>query len=78
MIDEIFLMGVGLTQDQTDAIMNAVNTERIFQRILCEEGISPLIAEKVLHVTTLDEVDVSNLPLLRLKIRETWEGFMKK
>jgi len=78
MIDETFLKGTGLTQDQTDTIMNAVETERIFQRILCEEGISPLIAEKVLRVTALNEVDGSNIPLMRLKIRETWKDFIKK
>lgn len=78
MIDERYLEGIGLTQDQTTAIMNAVETERVFHRILCEEGISPLIAGKIIKSTAFDEIDVSNLPLLRLKIRQTWEGFITK
>ena len=78
MIDELFLKKIGLNHEQIDTVIRALDSERVFQRILCEEGIPPLIAEKILKATKLQEVNTENLPLMRLKIRETWCDFIRE
>lgn len=76
MIDEKFLNKIGLSQDQKRSIIEALQAERLYHTVLCEEGVSPIIALKIIDATQLTEVDATNELLLRLKVRETWKDFI--
>lgn len=76
MIDGNYLQQIGLTEDQTTLLLDALSREARFRQILLQEGVLPKHVEKVVRHTRIDEIDFDNEPLLREKIRETWSGFM--
>lgn len=76
MIDNVFLQRIGLIEDQITILMDALDKESRYRRILLQEGISPGAVESVIRVTNLEEVDLENEDLLRLKVRAEWNGLI--
>ena len=72
MIDRKFLQQIGLSEDQVTLLADALRKESRYREILLQEGVSPSCVEKVVRVTKLEEVDLSNEDLLREKVRAEW------
>lgn len=77
MIDEKMLNAMGLSPQQIRMVLEAVNAERLYQAILCEEGINPRTAIKIVNYTQLKEINMNNELLVKEKVRDTWSGLMK-
>lgn len=73
MIDRKFLQQIGLSEDQVTLLADALRKESRYREILLQEGVSPSCVEKVVRVTKLEEVDLSNEDLLREKVRAEWQ-----
>ncbi len=73
MVDRKFLQQIGLTEDQVTLLSDALRKESRYREILLQEGVSPSCVEKVVRVTKLEEVDLSNEDLLREKVRAEWQ-----
>ena len=78
MIDKVFLKEIGLSEEQTGKILDAVQCERVYHSLLHEAGIPPRIAQKIVDITALDEVLGESVDLMRLKVQETWKDFIAK
>lgn len=78
MIDKVFLKELGLSEGQADRVLDAVQCERVYHSLLQEAGIPPHIALKIIQVTELGEVHCESEDLMRLKISEEWQDFMRK
>lgn len=75
MIDRAFLQRIGLSEDQIVLLMDGLSRESRFREILLQVGVYPGVVEGILRATKLEEVDFSNEPLLREKVRAEWSGF---
>lgn len=76
MIDNEFLQGIGLNDDQVALLKDGLNRESRYRQILCQEGVRPHIAETIIRNTRLEEVDLTNEALLREKVRIEWSDFI--
>ena len=69
MIDAAFLNRIGLNEDQVKQLTDAMNCESRYRQILIQEGVSLGAVEPIIRATRLEEVDLTNEPLLREKLR---------
>lgn len=77
MIDERLLSSLGLSDEQKRSILEAVEAERVYQSLLCAEGIAPSVSQKIVKATEFREVRGQSEELLMLKIRESWKDFIR-
>ena len=77
MVDRAYLKSIGLSEDQSGLLLEALDREKRLRVILLQEGISPKIAESILRVTDSEKIDFGNEDLLREKIRVEWADFIK-
>jgi hypothetical protein len=77
MIDAAFLNRIGLNEDQVKQLTDAMNCESRYRQILLQEGVNPKTVEPIIRATRLDEVDFTNEPLLRMKVKSEWSDFIK-
>jgi hypothetical protein len=54
-----------------------MNCESRYRQILLQEGVNPKTVEPIIRATRLDEVDFTNEPLLRMKVKSEWSDFIK-
>ena len=78
MVDRKFLEGLGLTEEQVSVIGDALDRESRYRRILLDERVSPGVVELIIRTTDLNEIDLSDEPLLREKVRAEWEQFISQ
>lgn len=78
MIDDSFLQGIGLTEDQIIQVRGRLDQISRYREILLQEGIDPKCVEKVIRSTKPGEIDLDNEALLREKVRIEWDGFRLK
>ena len=76
MIDNGFLQRIGLNEDQITLLNDALKRESRYRQILLQEGVKPGAVESVIRATKLEEVDLNNEDLLRLKVRAEWDGLI--
>ena len=69
-----YLEGIGLTADQIALIMTELEKESEYRRILGLEHVGHI--ELILKATDMSEVDLSNEPLLREKIRAEYSDLI--
>lgn len=78
MVNREFLEGLGLTEEQVSVICDALDRESRYRRILLDEKVSPGAVELIIRTTDLNEIDLSDEPLLREKVRAEWEQLIPK
>ena len=76
MLDSKFLQEIGLDDAQVVLVMDRITKASRYREILLQAGVSPKCVEKIISVTDPAEVDLSNEPLLREKIRSEWSGMI--
>ena len=76
MVDRKFLEGLGLTEEQVSVIGDALDRESKYRQILLSEKVSPGVVELIIRTTDFNEIDLSDEPLLREKVRAEWEQFI--
>ena len=76
MIDSAFLKRIGLTADQITVLTDALTCESRYRQILIQEGVSLGAVEPIIRATRIEEVDLTNEPLLREKLRIEWSDFI--
>lgn len=69
-----FLKGIGLNRDQIALITAELEKESEYRRILASEHVGHI--ELVVRATNMNEVDLSNEPLLREKIRAEYSDLI--
>ena len=78
MIANIFLQEIGLNEDQITLLLDRLGVVSRYREILLQEGVSSGCVEKILRVTSPEEVDFSNEDLLREKVRAEWGALIPK
>ena len=76
MIDEAYLKEIGLDDAQVVLVMDRITKASRYREILLQEGVAPKCVEKIISVTDPAEVDLSNEPLLREKVRYEWRDMI--
>ena len=72
MIDDKYLQSIGLDDKQVSLLKDALHRESRYREILLQEGMDPKAAEVIARGTRLEDVDLDNEDLLRIKIRQQW------
>lgn len=73
MVNEKYLRHIGLTEEQVRLLADALRRESRYREILLQEGVHYKVVEKVVRMTDMNEVDLDDEDLLRIKIRAEWE-----
>ena len=76
MIDSKFLQEIGLNCDQIALIMGRMDKISRYRQVLYQEGVIPKCVDKIIRATDPDEVDFSNMALLREKVRHEWSNLI--
>lgn len=72
MISNKYLQGIGLNDGQICLLRDALRRESRYREILLQEGVDYRAVEAVVRGTDLEEIDLSNEELLRIKVRAEW------
>lgn len=72
MIDDKYLRSIGLDDKQVSLLKDALRRESRYRVILLQEGMEPKAAEVITRGTKLEDIDLDNEDLLRIKIRQQW------
>lgn len=72
MISNKYLHGIGLDDGQICLLRDALGKESRYREILLQEGVDYRAVEKVVRMTDIDEIDLQNEDLLRIKVRAEW------
>jgi hypothetical protein len=76
MINTAFLQRIGLNDDQITILMDALEKESRYRKILGSEHVGHI--EAIMRITDMDEIDLSNEELLREKIRIEYDDMIPK
>ena len=76
MIDNKYLQGIGLNEDQITLLRDRLDRESRYRKILGSEHVMHI--EEIMKLTDIDSIDFDNDDLLRLKIRTEFEDFIPK
>ncbi len=76
MIDNKYLQGIGLNEDQITLLRDRLDRESKYRKMLGSEHVMHI--EEIMKLTDIDTIDFDNEDLLRLKIRTEFEDFIPK
>lgn len=76
MIDSEYMKSIGLNEDQVTLLSDALYRESRYRQILLQEGVNPKAVEPILRATKLETVDLTNEPLIRMKVKSEWSDFI--
>ena len=74
MIDNKFLQQIGLTEDQITILLEALDKESRFRKLLESEHVGHI--ETIMKLMDMNKIDLSNEALLREKIRIEYDDMI--
>lgn len=78
MIKRTFLERLGLTEEQIIPLMEIIEKEAKYRKLLYQEKVMPSAVEAIISVTDIENMDLSNEALIREKISIQYSDFIPR